>query len=260
MAKRLVEMTAVMAVWICAVFFLPDDLSSAAACLTAQAVLLAITIADVLVFRLLFRDHIRIPFPGNIRKGRYVGFLAGAGMIFASIGLLAVSGVLHIYQINRVPDFWMWFIAAAMNACTYVFLLDGYLYAVLKELAGRYAAMAAVSLLYTLFHAGSFEMGAISVLNSMLMNLSLLEMLDFTDSLLTPMSALTMWDWIGGLIFGGIYCMRGCPSLFNASYEGSPDLIEGSMSVMIVLLAVFVLSAWLCSRKDHPQNWADAQK
>lgn len=98
-------------------------------------------------------------------------------------------------------------------------------------------------------HGGAFEAGIIPVLNVLTMSLLMTVVLEYTQSLLTPIIMHFLWNSVGAIVLGGVSLADDYPNLLTATFSGNALLsggiykMEGSIIVSfvnIVLICLFV--------------------
>ncbi|MDO5755617.1 MAG: CPBP family intramembrane metalloprotease [Tissierellia bacterium] len=81
---------------------------------------------------------------------------------------------------------------------------------------------------FTILHGGAFEAGLIPVLNVITMSLFMTILLEYTQSLWTPIIVHYVWNAIGGLVLGGVSLADDYINIYQMNLHGN-DLITGGI-------------------------------
>ncbi len=178
-----------------------------------------------------------------------IGIVSGIAWLGLSFCIMSLSGVLKITQVNLVSMLWLWILSAFINTIMQELLVRGYLYQMIKTKHNIIAATIVSTALFTFMHGGAFEAGIIPVLNVLTMSLLMTVVLEYTQSLLTPIIMHFLWNSVGAIVLGGVSLADDYPNLLTATFSGNALLsggiykMEGSIIVSfvnIVLICLFV--------------------
>lgn len=177
-------------------------------------------------------------------KNCIIGVSAGTFWVAISFFIMLFSGVLKIQSVNNVSALWLWIFAAFINAIMQELLVRGYLYQMIKTRHNIIAATLVSTALFTLAHGGAFEAGLIPVLNVCTMSLLMTVVLEYTQSLVTPIIMHFIWNSIGAIILGCVSLAEDYPNLLETSFSGN-TLLSGGIYKMEGSIFVFILNTIL---------------
>ncbi|MDU7884691.1 MAG: CPBP family glutamic-type intramembrane protease, partial [Klebsiella michiganensis] len=109
--------------------------------------------------------------------------------------------------------------------------------------------------LFTLMHGGVLTYGIIPILNIITMSLFMTAILEYTNSLVTPIIIHSIWNIVGSIILGGVSLASDYPNLLEVNFLGNKLLsgglckLEGSIIVLIVNVLLFIIFTELTRKK-----------
>ena len=174
-----------------------------------------------ILFWLIEKRSVKIFSLFNPIRNCLIGIVSGIAWLGLSFCIMSLSGVLKITQVNLVSMLWLWILSAFINTI----------------------------MQFTFMHGGAFEAGIIPVLNVLTMSLLMTVVLEYTQSLLTPIIMHFLWNSVGAIVLGGVSLADDYPNLLTATFSGNALLsggiykMEGSIIVSfvnIVLICLFV--------------------
>ena len=202
-----------------------------------------------ILFWLIEKRSVKIFSLFNPIRNCLIGIVSGIAWLGLSFCIMSLSGVLKITQVNLVSMLWLWILSAFINTIMQELLVRGYLYQMIKTKHNIIAATIVSTALFTFMHGGAFEAGIIPVLNFLTMSLLMTVVLEYTQSLLTPIIMHFLWNSVGAIVLGGVSLADDYPNLLTATFSGNALLsggiykMEGSIIVSfvnIVLICLFV--------------------
>ena len=202
-----------------------------------------------ILFWLIEKRSVKIFSLFNPIRNCLIGIVSGIAWLGLSFCIMSLSGVLKITQVNLVSMLWLWILSAFINTIMQELLVRGYLYQMIKTKHNIIAATIVSTALFTFMHGGAFEAGIIPVLNVLTMSLLMTVVLEYTQSLLTPIIMHFLWNSVGAIVLGGVSLADDYPNLLTATFSGNALLsggiykMEGSIIVSfvnIVLICLFV--------------------
>ncbi|MDU7963729.1 MAG: CPBP family intramembrane glutamic endopeptidase [Clostridium perfringens] len=168
----------------------------------AELVPFLLIISITLIFCIIDRKTIHIF--NNIFFNICIGI--GVGLIWLLIPtlILILTGTMKILKVNYVPSLWLWIISAFLNVIMQELLIRGYLYQLIKENYNVITSTIITTTLFTLMHGGVLTYGIIPILNIITMSLFMTAILEYTNSLVTPIIIHSIWNIVGSIILGSI--------------------------------------------------------
>ena len=203
----------------------------------AELVPFLLIISITLIFCIIDRKTIHIF--NNIFFNICIGI--GVGLIWLLIPtlILILTGTMKILKVNYVPSLWLWIISAFLNV-------------IMQELL---TSTIITTTLFTLMHGGVLTYGIIPILNIITMSLFMTAILEYTNSLVTPIIIHSIWNIVGCIILGGVSLASDYPNLLEVNFLGNKLLsgglckLEGSIIVLIVNVLLFIIFTELTRKK-----------
>lgn len=167
---------------------------------------------------------------------------------------------MKILKVNYVPSLWLWIISAFLNVIMQELLIRGYLYQLIKENYNVITSTIITTTLFTLMHGGVLTDGIIPILNIITMSLFMTAILEYTNSLVTPIIIHSIWNIVGSIILGGVSLASDYPNLLEVNFLGNKLLsgglckLEGSIIVLIVNVLLFIIFTELTRKKSKIFN------
>ena len=217
--------------------------------------LLSIVVMTMIFIRIDKADGVRYFFYSSPKIVIYSGIL---GLLWLGVptGVLMLLGNIRFEGYQRVGFLWLWMISAFLNTIMQELLVRGYLYQMIKKNYNTIAAAVATTILFTLAHGGAFEAGLIPVCNVVTMSLFMTVLLEYTDSLISPMIVHFLWNGIGAIILGGVSLADDYPHVWNMVLSGNKLLsggsykIEGSVLVLFMNVMLFLTVWWKMGKNN----------
>lgn len=226
----------------------------------AELVPLLLIISITVIFCMIDRKTIHIHIFNNILFNMCIGI--GIGLIWLLIPtlILILTGTMKILKVNYVPSLWLWIISAFLNVIMQELLIRGYLYQLIKENYNVITSTIITTTLFTLMHGGVLTYGIIPILNIITMSLFMTAILEYTNSLVTPIIIHSIWNIVGSIILGGVSLASDYPHLLEVNFLGNKILsgglckLEGSIIVLIVNVLLFIIFTELTRKKLKKSN------
>lgn len=217
-----------------------------------------LTVAGIsLLFLLWEKRKIKLHIISSPLKNCVLSIICGASWLGSATAILLLSGTMRITGSESVPLIWLWIISALINTAMQELLVRGYLYQMLKTNYNAFAAAIATTSLFSFLHGGAFEAGLVPVLNVVTMSLMMTLILEYTQSLLTPIIVHFTWNSVGSIILGAVALADDYPQLCRTEFSGNVLLsggapkMEGSIVVLILNLLFIAVFALLLKKKKH---------
>lgn len=193
-----------------------------------------------------------------------LGIIIGIFWLGLTVCVIDVFGGMQIDGFNHTTFLWLWFVSVFLNTIMQEMLIRGYLYQMIKKNYNMWVAMVVTTILFVLAHGGAFEAGVISVLNVVTMSLFMTSVLEYTNSLITPIMIHFIWNGIGAIILDGVSLAEDYPHLFNMTINSSSIMfggeykLEGSIIVLVLNIVLFV--GFMLSQSKHKLRFNEIQK
>ncbi|NMA06815.1 MAG: CPBP family intramembrane metalloprotease [Ruminococcaceae bacterium] len=237
-------------------FIIPDSPGSAVWRFLSELVPFLSAVLFTALFWLIEKRRIKPVVLSSPLKNTAIGILAGVIWIGIAAAVLMLSGTMKITAYNSVPMLWLWALSVFINAAMQELLVRGYLFQMLKTDYNVAIATIITTALFTFMHGGAFEAGVIPVVNVLTMSLLMTIVLEYTGSLIVPAIMHFIWNFIGGIILGGVVLAEDYPNLYvtefggNILLTGGAPKMEGSIAVLILnILLIFVFSLLIKKKK-----------
>ncbi|MDR2656781.1 MAG: CPBP family intramembrane metalloprotease [Oscillospiraceae bacterium] len=204
--------------------------------------LAAIVLVTYLFWQLIEKRRLDLPFSRNWPRDALIGTAVGAAWVGGVVALLAVFGWFTVAGRNAVSYAPVWLLALLLNTIMQEMLVRGYIFSLIEREYNPIAASVATSVLFTLFHAGAFEAGAVAVTNVFTMSLFMSALRIRFGGLLIPVLAHFIWNGAGGILMNGVQLASDYPSMFDIALMG-PTLFSGGLYKLEGGLFVALLNA-----------------
>lgn len=221
--------------------------------------LIAVIISN-LFFWLIEKKKISFYIFNNALKSILIGTFIGFIWILIPSLFAYILGILKIGNFNNINDIWIWCLAAFLNVIMQEMFIRGYLYQFLKMKYNIFISTIITSLIFTFLHGGAFEVGIVAVLAVFMMSIFMSLLLEYTNSLLAPIMAHFIWNFLGRL-FDVVVLASDYPSMFTSTFSGNIILtggeskIEGSIFTLICNTIFVVFFYWINFRKDKKNQF-----
>ena len=175
------------------------------------------------------------------------GVIIGLIWICGTLGLLLLTSSIDFKEWHRIPDLWIWTIAILLNTITIEFMFRGYLFSLLNKSYGAFAAVVIPSFIYVAVHGYALNNGMMSILFVLTAAVLLSLMRYHTKGMLAPLLAHFVWNFVGGLVIGGVPIGAQYPNMLDkdlnglAIVTGGDAKFEGSALALIVLINLIYL-------------------
>lgn len=136
-------------------------------------------------------------------------------------------------------------------------LFRGYMYHILKHQWNIPVATTITTILFTAMHGGAFEAGLIPVLNVVTMSIFVTLVMEYTQSILTPIFIHAFWNVVGCILFNTVALAEDYPSVLTTVFQGNSLLsggnvkLEGSIVVLILNIGFCAIFYLLNRKKNH---------
>lgn len=218
--------------------------------LWAEIMPLLAIIAFTLIFWLIEKKNVKLYLFDNSVKGATLGVFTGIVWLAIPVLVMYIAKIIQFNGANSINLFPVWMLAAFFNVIMQELLVRGYLYQMIKQKHNIVAAAIVTTALFIVLHGGAFEAGAVPVLNVLTMSLLMTVVLEYSGSIIAPITMHFLWNGIGALVLGGVSLADDYPNLLITSFSGSEILsggickIEGSIIVLflnVILIVLFIL-------------------
>jgi len=238
---------------------IPENISSFAWRLSAEAIALIAVILLTVIFSAIEKNKIKL----DVEKvGKYIciGLILGMLWIGISVGVMVLLGTSFSGN-SRGVKVLLWLIPVLFNAAAQELLVRGYVYSLIKREYSLVTATVITTLLFVLFHGGTFSEGLLPIVNIVLTSLLLTSCLEVFEGLTVPILMHFVWNGVGGIVFGGINLAEDYPSLLTMNSNGSNILtggickIEGSIVVLFVnIIMMAIILVWKRNIAKNGEN------
>ena len=175
------------------------------------------------------------------------GIIIGLIWICGTLGLLLLTSSIDFKEWNTIPNLWIWAIAILLNTITIEFIFRGYIFSLLNKKYGAVAAVAVPAFIYVAVHGYALNNGMMSILFVLTASILLSLMRYHTKGMLAPLLSHFVWNFVGGLIIGGVPIGAHYPNMLDkdlnglALVTGGDAKFEGSALALIVLINLIYL-------------------
>ena len=194
------------------------------------------------------------------------GVIIGAIWIFGTIGLLMLTSSIEFQKWETVPHLLIWIIAILINSITIEYVFRGYPFTVLLQNFGPVVAITVTSIVYVAVQSEVLNNGLTSILFVLTASILLSLMRYHTKGLLAPIIASFIWNFIGGLIVGGVSIGAQYPNMLTgdlhglAIVSGGDAKFEGSAITLIVLINLIYLVVLLMKDSKYSRGKGSNRK
>ena len=206
------------------------------------------------IFYFIERKNITIVPMHQSFKSIVLGIWAGSLWLGVVILTLFATNTISFLGKNSISYLAIWAISCFLNVIMQEVLVRGYIYQLLKRNYSIFVSAIVTTTLFLFCHGGAIEAGIIPILNIVTMSIFMTLALEYTQSIITPIIIHFVWNFIGGIILGGVSLTDDYPSVFRLAYHGNELLtggvckIEGSIVVLIVNIIFIVLFYYLLKK------------
>jgi membrane protease YdiL (CAAX protease family) len=238
----------------------PDVGDAALWRLCAEAEPLGVLIVFTLAFWLIERRRVKLRLIGEAPRATLVGVLGGVIWTGIVVNVLFALDAISIDTADGASPLVVWAAALLLNTVMQELLIRGYLYRMLDASYNKAAAVLVTTALFTFLHGGAIEAGPLAVANVVAMSLLMCAVLEWTGSLITPICMHFIWNFVCGLVLGGISLADDYPSIFVMAATGNPLLSGGSylieasvvtLATSLVMALVFAILTFVRVRKGN---------
>lgn len=216
---------------------------------------LLITLVLDFIFRGLSRIKSSRPDIRKLSRDSIFGLVFGLVWIGLVLVILRLAGVIRIGSKNLVESLAIFSLALFLNTIMQEYLVRGYMFERVSMTGNNFLAIVFTSLIFTLLHGGAFEVGLVGVLNVVSMSILMSLLLIYRKGLVAPIMVHFIWNFIGGIILGGVSLAEDYPSIYNLSFTGSKILAGGSFklegSIVVFLVNISMIALVYFKNKDR---------
>ncbi len=215
--------------------------------------LLSVILMSV-VFYFIERKNITIVPVQRPFKSIILGILAGSLWLSVVVLTLYATNTISFLSKNSISYLSIWAISCFLNVIMQELLVRGYIYQLLKRNYSIFVSTIVTTALFLFCHGGAIEAGIIPILNIVTMSIFMTLVLEYTQSIISPIIIHFVWNFVGGIILGGVSLADDYPSIFRLAYHGNELLtggvckIEGSIVVLIVNITFIILFYYLLKK------------
>lgn len=215
--------------------------------------LLSVILMSV-IFYFIEGKNIAITPMNNPFKSIILGIFTSSLWLGVVILTLFATNTISFVGKNSISYLSIWAISCFLNVIMQELLVRGYIYQLLKRNYSIFVSTIVTTTLFLLCHGGAIEAGIIPILNIVTMSIFMTLALEYTQSIITPIIIHFVWNFVGGIILGGVSLADDYPSVFRLAYHrnelltGGVCKIEGSIVVLIVNIAFIVLFYYLLKK------------
>lgn len=220
---------------------------------------LVVMIFTILFVLLIEKNNIKVSIFKYFKRNILIGFITGILWIASVVCVFLINGSMKIEGQNSVDYLSVWILSLFFNVIMQELLIRGYLYQLLKKKYSVLVAGFITTMLFVVMHGGIFEAGFVPLFNLITMSFLITLILEYTGSLLAPITAHFIWNLVGGIILGGISLPDDYPNIFISVFQGDTLLsggeyrFEGSIIVLIVNF-LFIIYFLVLSKKRNKFN------
>lgn len=184
-------------------------------------------------------------------KSIILGILTGDLWLGVVVFTLFITNTISFVGKNSMNYLSIWAISCFLNVIMQELLVRGYIYQLLKRNYNIFVSAIVTTALFLFCHGGAIEAGIIPILNIVTMSIFMTLILEYTQSIIAPIIIHFIWNFIGGIILGGISLADDYPYIFKLAYYGNKLLtggiykIEGSIVVLIINIVFIILFYYL---------------
>ncbi|MDR1953169.1 MAG: CPBP family intramembrane metalloprotease [Clostridiales Family XIII bacterium] len=211
---------------------------------------LSLLVVSTLFTRGIERGKLRINLSANLPRDLALGILVGCLWIGGTVGLLAITDSISFGERQLVSQIVLWIIAVLINAIMQEYLIHGYMFALLGSKCGNLVAVSVTAVLFAALNVRALENGTISILFTFAASTLLALLRIHTRGLLAPIITHFIWNFVGGLVIGGVFLGENYPTVWPETLSGV-DIISGgnlkfegsglALLVTIVLIDLMVI-------------------
>lgn len=193
-----------------------------------------------IIFYFVEKKSVDIKLLYNMKFGSQIGILSGVLWIGLTSIIFFVFGLVEYTSVNKVDMLFIWIVSALLNSAMQELLVRGYLYQLVKYKYNMIISTVVTTMLFTLMHGGAMSAGLVPTLNVITMSVFMTILLEYSNSLLAPILAHSIWNIVGSIILGSVSLSSDYPKLLNMTFIGNELLsggiymFEGSVLVLIV--------------------------
>lgn len=206
----------------------------------------------VLILTLLFilvieRKKLKLPIERNIPKSLLWGLITGSAIPVVFLAVTAATKHFSFISFIKTEHLIYWILGLLANAIFAEALFRGYLFVLYKKFYGFIFATVVTTLLYLSFNFAIFSESKNYIANIILFNVLLCFLLEYSNSIITTITARFVYTVLSGLMLGSIPLANDYPTIINHTFKphkiliGKDVPIEKSTFVLIVLIVLTVL-------------------
>lgn len=206
------------------------------------------------IFYFIERKNITIVPMQQSFKSIVFGILAGSLWIGVVVLILFATNTISFVGKNSISYLSIWAISCFLNVIMQEVLVRGYIYQLLKRNYSIFVSTIVTTTLFLFCHGGAIESGIVPILNIVSMSIFMTLVLEYTQNIIASIIIHFIWNFVGGIILGGVSLADDYPSIFKIAYHGNELLtggvykIEGSVVVLIVNITLISLFYYLLKK------------
>ncbi len=174
------------------------------------------------------------------------------GLITAIIPISFTVLVMWVFKflsfngINKISNIIYWLLAILINSIANELLLRGYLFKLYRKFYNLPIVIGIITFLFISLNIDIFSKGIIYSANMLIMNILLCLLIEYTNSIITPIITRFIYNCLSCFILGSMSSIGEYPALLktvfsgNKLFSGGNLKIEGSILILIALIALCV--------------------
>lgn len=214
--------------------------------LYAEGIPFLILIGFTYVFWVIEKRNMKIYLIEHLSEGFRFGLEHGLAWIGLTFVVFNATGTAQIKTQNNADQIAVWILACVINVCMQEFLVRGYLFQLLRSEYNVAAATIVSTAVYVLINGTSWEEGLVPFLIVVSLSLLMTAILQYTESLVAPIVAHSIWNVVAGIVLNGIALPDDYPNMFIMSFSGDRLLSGGALHfdgsvITLAMNAVFLI-------------------
>lgn len=207
-------------------------------------IVLILTILFVLIVE---RKKLKLPLGKNKFKALFWGLITGSFIPVIFISVTAATKHFSFISFVKSEHLLYWILGLLANTIFAELLFRGYLFTLYKKFYGFIFATVVTTLLYLSFNFTIFNESKNYIANIILFNILLCFLLEYSNSIITTITARFVYTLLSGLMLGSIPLANDYPTLINHTFKshkwliGKDVPIEKSTFLLVILIILTVL-------------------
>ncbi len=218
----------------------------------------AIPLGLILIFTLIFvlaveKKQIKVPFVKRPFKSLLIGLGTGAVIPIVIVALLAILKHFNYIGFNKTSNCHYWLLALLCSSVATELFLRGYLFVLYKKFYGFTFSAVVTTMLYLSLNFEIFSKDKIFIANIVLFNILLCFLLEYSNSVVTTITARFVYTAISTLLLGSYPLTQGYPILLNHTFAekkffiGTEYPLENSplmLSILSFVTLIFIFNKY----------------